>query len=481
MFDTRRRVSAFLAVVGLIATAAATATASELYAGAASADITPDRPVALAGHMEMKIATVVRTPLVAAALAMESRDGDRVLDQALFVACDLVTIPDPIRDRAREQLRGRIPGFDPSKLVLSATHSHTSPVMEESSYPIPKQGVMQPAEYAAFLVGRIADAAEAAWKSRGPSRVGWGLGQAVVAHNRRMIYADGHAEMYGATDRPDFRGIEGPEDHGVEVVFVWDATGKLRATAINVACPSQVFDAEVAVDADFWHPIREALKTKHGASLVVLGWGGAAGDQSPRVFLKRAEERMRRLRNRSRTEEIAARVVATWDEAHEAARLEQIAGAPLVHKVESLDLPPRLVTEAEAEKAAAEAERLSQDPASEGRARGLREVVERRRREQSGAADPYRVEVHVLRLGDVAIATNPFELYTPYGLQMKARSPALQTFVIQLAGSGSYVPTAPALRAGGYSTGLESNRIGPEGGQRLVDQTVEWIDSLWPR
>ena len=50
------------------------------------------------------------------------------------------------------------------------------------------------------------------------------------------------------------------------------------------------------------------------------------------------------------------------------------------------------------------------------------------------------MELHVIRLGDVAIATNVFELFTEFGIQIKARSRALQTFVIQLAGPGSYVP-----------------------------------------
>jgi len=44
------------------------------------------------------------------------------------------------------------------------------------------------------------------------------------------------------------------------------------------------------------------------------------------------------------------------------------------------------------------------------------------------------VEVHVIRLGDMAIATNRFELYLDFGIRIKARSKAVQTFVVQLAG-----------------------------------------------
>ncbi|WP_165073206.1 hypothetical protein [Paludisphaera rhizosphaerae] len=455
--------------------------ASELHVGAAGVSITPDRPVALSGQMHTRISRSVRSPVVANALALESREGDRVIDQAVMVACDLVAIPGPILRRSRELVGARIPDFDAAKLILSATHTHTAPVLEEGFYEIPKDGVMQPGEYADFLVARVADAAVAAWRARKPSKVGWGLGHAVVAQNRRSIYADGRSVMYGATALPDFRGIEGPEDHGVEVLFVWDEAGKLIATAVNLACPSQEVEGESSVDADAWHEIRESLKARHGADLVVLGWTGAAGDQSPHLmYRKRAEERMRALRKRSRLEELAARVVAAWDEAHEGAKQEAVAGAPLVHKVASLDLPPRIVSEADAASAAEKVAKLSKDPANRRLVLWHQDVVDRRRQQQAGEARPYRIEMHALRLGDVAIATNPFELYTQYGIQMKARSKALQTFIIQLAGPGTYLPTEPAVRGGGYSAIAESNQVGPEGGQVLSDKTVEILNAMWP-
>ena len=70
------------------------------------------------------------------------------------------------------------------------------------------------------------------------------------------------------------------------------------------------------------------------------------------------------------------------------------------------------------------------------------------------------MELHAIRVGDVAIATNVFELFTSYGLQMKARSRALQTFVIQLAGPGTYLPTPRAVQGGGYSANVESSVVG---------------------
>jgi hypothetical protein len=89
-------------------------------------------------------------------------------------------------------------------------------------------------------------------------------------------------------------------------------------------------------------------------------------------------------------------------------------------------------------------------------------------------------EVHALRLGDIAICTNEFELYLDYGLRMQARSKALQTFVIQIAGPGSYLPTEKAVKGESYSAGIQSNLVGPEGGQVLVDKTVDMINSMFP-
>ncbi|MFO0883440.1 MAG: hypothetical protein U0894_04515 [Pirellulales bacterium] len=89
------------------------------------------------------------------------------------------------------------------------------------------------------------------------------------------------------------------------------------------------------------------------------------------------------------------------------------------------------------------------------------------------------MELHVLRLGDIAIATNAFELYTDFGVQIKSRSPALQTFVIQLAGPGTYLASERAVQGGGYSAIVQSNEVSPAGGQILVDKTVERIQAMW--
>ena len=473
---------ALMLIAGLFSSSAQEAQTAELHIGGATASITPDRPVSLAGQMNTRISTGVESPVTATALALESRQGNEVLDQAILVSCDLVVIGDGILEPVRHRLKTRVPGFDTSKLILNATHTHTGPDMQDGVYEIPREGVVQPAEYRAFLIDRITLIATSAWENRRPGQVGWGLGHAVVAQNRRAVYADGHAQMYGRTDTREFRRIEGYEDHGVEVLFFWDRDKKLMATAINVACPSQEVEGRSAVNADFWHEVREQLRARHGKELQVLAWTGAGGDQSPHLlYRERAEERMRSLRKLTRLQELARRVVAAWDEAYEGALQEIHSDVPLVHKVQSITLPARRVTEQEWKEARAKVEAFSKNPSQHWSAVWYQQVVDRFEQQKVDSAPTSTMELHVLRLGDVAIATNPYELFTDFGIQIKARSQALQTFLIQLSGPGAtYVPTERAERGGGYSAIVESSRVGSEGGQVLVERTVEAINALWP-
>lgn len=454
--------------------------AAELFVGAATVDITPDRPVALWGQLHTRISNGVESPVTATVLALESRVEGKSAEQSILVACDLVMIPVEALEKARAQVAARLADFPVKKIVLSATHTHTAPVLIEGMYEIPRDGTMQPTEYVEYLSKRVADGIISAWNSRQPATVGWGMGHAVIAQNRRTVYDDGSAVMYGRTDGSNFSMFEGYEDHGVDVLFFWDGDGKLFATAINVACPAQEVEGRSAINADFWHPVREALRAEHGPALHVLGWTGAAGDQSPHLmFRKAAEDRMMKLRGLDRMREISRRIVAAWKEAFEGAKREMHTDVPLVHHMEVLELPRREVLEREWKLAKEKIAELSTQQGKQPLIYWHGEVVKRYEQQQAGTTKPYTMELHVVRLGDIAIATNPFELYTDYGIQIKARSPALQTFLIQLAGPGSYLPSQRAVVGGGYSAIVESNEVGPEAGRVLVDKTVERLQGLW--
>jgi len=460
---------------------------AELRVGSAKTDITPPLPVALAGQFNTRIAKTVESPVMAAAVAIEKTDADgKTIDQAVMVTCDLVAIREGILQKLRKEIAARnIEGLNPRKIFLSATHTHTAPVMREGVYKIPDQGVTTPTQFVGFLTAKVADLIETAWTERKTGSVSWGLGHAVVAQNRRVIYHDGTSKMYGSTGAANFKGIEGYEDHGVEVLFFWTGENDSQpaAMAVNVACPTQEVESRKAVNADFWHETRMALEKKYGKDLVVLTWVGAAGDQSPHLMLRKASEaRMLKARGLTRLQEISRRIVAAVDEAYLAAKNDRHEDPALHHRVENLDLPKRMVTDAEARTARAEIEKLRAASLKTGADGAMKWVwhqktVDRFEAQANDTILP--MEMHALRLGDIAICTNRFELYTEYGIRIKGRSKALQTFVVQLSGPGSYLATEEAEAGGGYSAIVNSCQVGPEGGDFLVEETLKAINAMW--
>jgi len=468
--------------------------ASDLLVGAVSVDITPRLPIAVTGQFHLRIAQEAETPLTANILVIETKDGNVSGDIAVMVSCDVLYIPTDLIKTLRESVSKRLPQLDVEKIVLNATHTHTAPVLvEEGEYWIPKEGVTQVREYREFFVERITDGIEEAWNARQPGSVAWGLSYAVAGYNRRVVYADGTAGMSSNTNLREFRNMEGPEDHDVNSLFFWDSQGELISMVIGVASPSQEVEGRHAVNADFWHPLREGIYEKYGKQVCVLGWVAASGDITPHLrYRKAADDRMRELRGLSRTEELARRIMVAVDEAYETVKTEK-HGTPLLnHYVERLRLPERWVTEKNYTDALAfvntAKKQIAEDPAAADRQYRMMKwqeaTVERYLKQKENPNPHYEMELHVIRLGDVVICTNEFELFADFGIRIIARSKALQTFVVQLAGSpgwGGYLPTTKAVEGGAYSAVIHSTLVGPEGGQILVDRTVEVIDRLWAK
>ena len=479
-------------VVFFILTCTSKILAQEIHIGTATADLTPALPVAVTGQFHLRIAQTAETPITANVIVLESKEGKKPADLTIFVSCDLLYIPTDLIDLIRKKVHQRLPDLDVSKIIVNATHTHTAPVlMANDEYLIPKEGVTQVNDYRIFLTKKVTDAIVEAWNSRRPGSVTWGLSNAVVGNNRRVSYADGSSGMNSKTNVPEFRSFEGYEDHDVNMLFFWDLDKKLIAVSIDLACPAQEVEGRAEVNADYWHPVREKLKKQFGDKLCVMGWIAAAGDHTPHLmYRKSSDDRMRELRNLSRMDEIARRIVNAVNEAYDAVKEEGQTKVIMSHKVENLSLPMRIVTEAEYKDARtlvkeSEASIAADPKAADQLYRKMKwnaATVKRFENQQTDPNPKYNMELHVVRLGDIAICTNEFELFSDYGIRIQARSKALQTFVIQLVGSkawGAYLPTEKAVKGGAYSAVVHSSLVGPEGGQVIVDRSVELINQLW--
>ncbi len=458
---------------------------AEFEVGAASVDMTPTKAVALWGQFGLRLSTTPDTPLTANVVALESGDV-----QTTLVSLDLLQLPEVFVQAIRDAVTKKDASIDVQRIVLTATHTHTAPVLRPGTPGIPvNDQTMTVEETIAYLADRISDGIVAAWKDLAPGKMSYGLDRNSIGFSRRVVYADGTARMYGNTNREDFVHLEGMDDDDVGSIFFYDRQDNLKAIAVNVACPAQAVEGQSSINADFWLPVRDRLKARYGDRLVVLGWGAAAGDMSPRPLLhKAANARMRDLRGVNEMQELARRIDLSISQTFDTVRKEKSADPVLRHVVVTLQLPLNKISESQYQEALAAYHnvmaQVEKDPGCAGRVAFMARdwhhgVVKRYEQLRKDPNATHPVEIHVVRLGDLVVCSNPFELFCEYGIRIKARSKATQTFILQMSGFGSYLPTERAQAGGHYSAVPQSNVIGPEGGQILVDRTVEIIDELW--
>jgi len=456
-----------------------------IFVGWSAKNITPPKPVVLVGQFHPRVSKYVHDLVTATAIAIETED-----DQAIMVSCDLSFIEESIHTRLRQMIKRRLPNFDVKKIFLNATHTHTGPNTVEGWYGPQSEEVMTATDYVDFLLDCLVEVILEAYENRKPAGISWGLGHAVVGHNRRAVYLDGHAQMYGGTNVDNFDCIEGYEDHSLNLIFVWDEKQELTGIIINIACPSQVTESEYYISADFWHEVRSELRKRYSDDLFVLTQCSAAGDQSPHFLVfGKAEEIMRQKKGVSERQEIALRIANAIDYVFPLAEMDIRTKMPFSHVAYKVNLPVRKVTGVEFERAKHEYERLlNKDKldAMEGEYFKLGRSETTMERYENQWDNPFfQTQINVMRLGDIAIASNPFEMYLDYGIRIKARSNALQTFIVQLAGDcvcyhgAGYLPSAKAFAGGGYGGEVESNLVGPEGGKVLVEETLKLINGMW--
>ena len=511
------------AVIAMPCTASADGTGpAGLRIGWASADITPKQPIVMSGGRRARISTGVMSPIGVTALVLESVDKDgKTVELVAQAAIEVSSLREDVMRFILEKMGERIPEIAPEKLIVFATHTHAAPDSRPAPVLAKKLAALgievapawtwwgmdlgvtpTPRDYAELVTERVVDAVEQALANRKPGGVSFGLGHAVAGHNRLARYDSGRSQMYGKTNRADFDHIEGYEDHSVGLLFTYDAGGELTGVVVNIACSAQVNEGGTLISADYWHETRNELRKRLGASLYVLPQIAAAGDQSPHLLWnKAAEKRMQKITGRNQREEIAVRIADAVSSVLPYMKDHIDCSPVLAHRLEQVALTRRRITEQDFDRARKNFDRLlaqylkmrqeiEEKPELKQKARWYNDItpiywdMRRVYRRVIAAYELQQVKVsvpvHVVRIGDLAIATSPFELYLDYGMRIKARSKAVQTFTIELAnGCCGYLPTERSVAGGAYGAIPESNEVGPEGGQELVERTLQLIDSLW--
>lgn len=437
--------------------------AGDLTAGAAQVDITPPVGCPMAGYYSLRGAEGTHDPLMAKALVFE-KDGTRVA----LVALDLIGTTFGMVEESRKAIEAAT-GIPGKHVMISATHSHTGPVLSDGK---PRNAVYGGAhkhavEFMAGLPAKIAEAVKKADAVRKPAAIKHAIGKEEnLAFNRRFHMVDGSVGWNAGKKNPKIVRPAGPVDPAVPVVVVESPDGKPMAVYSNYAMHLDTVGG-MYYSADYPHVVADALAKAKGDGLVALFTIGTAGDINHinvnSVSPQKGHAEAARIGTR-----LAGEVLRTWD------KLEPAAVDAIRVSHESIDLPlaPVTDTEAAAAKQIFELVQKETKPApkflDQVQAFKALDVLNR-------LGKPLTVEVQVISLGqDVAFVSLPGEVFVQLGLDIKAGSPFKNTIIAELAnGAIGYIPNRVAYPQGNYE--VVSARCGVGSGELLVDSALKQL------
>ena len=494
---------------------------NHLHVGWAEVSLVPDKRVSLPGQLYERISEYVESEITATAMAIDSGS-----DQAIIISCDLTGVTGALLEEVRSRFSAICKEVAPEKIIIGATHTHTalkygtnnhellSPTVAILNEFLPEgkkytsivkidETVQTPVEAFEMLSDRISRVAKEAWDNRKPAMYANAFGRAPIGFCRRVCFNDDSAQMWGDTNTATFTALEGGNDSGIELMYMFDENKALTGIVANIACPSQILEHRNFISSDYWGKAKALLREKFGEHIYLLALCGAGGDQCPRDLVRWVDpeepvkdphisrpNHLDRVADPSMFDlsgcrlagkRVANEIIAVYEELTEIK-----SDIPFAHKVMIMDLPLRKATISEYNHAVREIEYYVDknknkevfnfvDNAAMYVHAG---TINRYRQQQTQEVVP--TEVHILRIGDIALATNPFELFLDYGNYMKARSYAHQTFIMQLScGVLGYLPTEKAEKGGHYSAYITSGNIGHEGGDIFTRRTVTEINKLF--
>lgn len=427
---------------------------SQLRAGFGETDITPPHGLYMCGSLDPRTNEGTTDPLQSHALVVES-GGRRIA----IVGVDLVGLPKELADPIIAEAAGRT-GIPAHAIMISCSHTHSGPYTAERVY----SSNVTDGAYLSTLPDRIAasveqaaDRLEAATMHTGRSLVHHGV------HNRRVICPDGKAlntwmptALNDLELIPQVLGTAGPVDPELWVVRFDRLDGSTLGVFYNFSLHTNS-KGGTTWSADYPCVVAEHMREEYGPEVISVYTPGACAD----INVTLGGERWREG--------------ATYfaEQAVDAARRAiPIEGPIAVSGIR------REVTVPRRDPADHSAEAI--DRLNWGGAGGRADVFDRQAELVAALPEQWDVPVNAARIGPLAIASNPGELFVEHGLSIKRRSPFPYTVVAELTNDlAMYLPTEAAFDQEGYEALVGPNRIALEGVERIVDTAVELVEELW--
>lgn len=426
--------STFAATVLLLLPAAKSQAASDTskptwQAGVATAKITPQEPVWMAGYASRNHPSqgVVRD-LFAKALALDDGHGSKLV----IITMDAHMVPRGLRDFVEKEAFVRH-GLKPEQLIVNASHTHCGPELrtEQIFYEEAGREANQAAiRYRTALEARLADLVGEALRKEEPARLEHSHARAGFAMNRRRPDPNGRIALspYPA----------GPVDHEVPILKVTGAQGELRAVLFGYACHNTTSGGDqYQINGDYAGFAQENLETTYRGA-VALFLTGCGGDQDPQprgtLVPGQTELDLARQHGRALANAVSTALVAG---------LKPVRG-PLSSALGYADLPYQVLPRAEVEK------RIQQEKATLVRS-NMRRTLDQI--DRGTVARSYPLPVQVVQFGqDLTLVALGGEIVVDYALRLKRElaGPG-RVWVAGYSNDGyAYIGNRRVIEEGGY-------------------------------
>lgn len=400
---------------------------TSLRLGVAERIITPPVGGYLYGYPSPPRSTTVHDDLTVTALYLEAGKSRALL--LSFTICSLSTA---LCHRLSEILE-EATGVPRTAILLHATHTHSGPSTTDSV----GWGEADNDYINSILIPSATAAAVEAAATTVPARIAVATGECLLGINRRQI-VNGRACL---GQRPG-----GIQDTTMTVLGFFDMGGTPIATAIHYAAHCTASGKNSEITRDWAGVMIDALAEKTGAPVLFLQ--GPEGDIGPRMPSGRT------IGEASVKDALSLGQIAAQD----ALRIYETLGTPI-------DVP---LTISHAELPMPLTARPTQKDAEEGLAKygAFSAGVEAKtadycRRVLASYRDGYHEEESfsipqtILRLGEVALVSFPYELFSEIGIKVKESSPFAHTLSLALTGGAEcYFVTGSEIPYGGYEVDM---------------------------
>jgi hypothetical protein len=435
-------------------------------------DITPPLTIPYLGYLpRQSYFKGVHDPLYARALVFDDSK-----EQCCILCVDAIGLGNHILGPGRhlaDELHARVESrckIKPDYVMVSATHAHSTP---ETLGITRLLDVPQALPYLEMLLDKLASSVEIACDRLKPCVLKVGKGDALgVAHNRRSLYRGLSLEEQVA---------KGKLDAQLQVLICQDEEDSARHVLINFQCHPVVVQVQPLVSADFPGVATRIVEENLSGCQSCLFLQGAAGNLNP------LRDDTRDFRDVSlygtmiggEALKVAARLLGDDTSAMTNVSIKVASERILIPP---RPLPDRKEWEARLEEAL-KSEQKGQDAQGDlgagkrGRAQQAREVIDLIDR----YSEPQEAEVQVLRIGDLAIAATPGEMFTEWGLKIKKESSAPHTFISELTnGWVGYLLNQGGFAEGGYEASFGTwTQTNEEGASMLTEKALQLIKRLW--